>query len=86
MTQLEFGLDEDSFLRAYTLEGEPLRTPEAVEQYTHEVEQRLQEAEQYLRDARAQAAEEAAQREELERQLAELRARLENDRTDGEER
>jgi hypothetical protein len=83
---LEFGLDEDCFLRAYTLEGEPLRTPEEAEQYTHAVEQRLQEAEQHLRDARAQAAEEAAQREALERQLAELSARLENSKTDGENR
>jgi Uma2 family endonuclease len=84
--ELEFGLDEASFLRIYTLEGEPLRTPEEAEQYTHEVEEQLQEVEQHLRDARAQAAEEAAQRAELERQLAELRARLENSRTDGEDR
>jgi hypothetical protein len=67
--ELEFGLDEDGFLRIYTLDGEPLRTHE-------EAEQHLQDAQQRLQSAEALAAQEAARREELERQLAELRARL----------
>jgi Uma2 family endonuclease len=88
--QLEFGMDETGFLRAYTLDGRRLpnaeelklqlsdqeqRRGEAEARADEEAERRAQEARR-RQEAEARAADEARQREEeaRQRQAAEARA------------
>jgi Uma2 family endonuclease len=73
---VEFGLDEDGFLRIYTLEGERLLTHEETDQHLQDTQQHLQDTRQRLQEAEARAADEGARRQEPERRLAELQARL----------
>jgi Uma2 family endonuclease len=73
---LEFGLDDEGRLRAYTLDGEPLRIYGEAERGRAEAEARAAEEARQREAAEARAAEEARQRAELEREVAALRAAL----------
>jgi hypothetical protein len=74
--QLEFGIDETGFLRAYTLDGRKLPNAEELKLQLSDQEQRRGEAEARADEEaqRRQAAEARAAEEARQRQAAEARA------------
>jgi Uma2 family endonuclease len=73
---LEFGLEGDTFIRAFTPDGRMFLTHEEEAEERQEAETRAVEEATRRQAAEARAAEEAARREALEREVAALQARL----------
>jgi Uma2 family endonuclease len=68
--ELEFGIDEAGWLRAYTLDGEALRTYEEAERDREAAEARVVREARQREQAEARAAREARQRERAEARAA----------------